>query len=103
MLRSLLVFVLVALLQVHPLSVELSVLPPPGSKSSKALITVTFQYFVNLNLVGAYGSSSEDEAVLSNLFLGDNGDPGQFEVVLQAGKGQQLEFGAGKVKSRLYR
>jgi hypothetical protein len=66
-------------------------------------MTVTFQYFSNLNLVGAYGSSSEDETILSNLFLGDNGDPGQFESVLQASKGQQLEFGVGKVRSRLYK
>ena len=105
----------------HPLTVVLSLLDPRrrGAAAAAAqlqprpLLTVRFQHYSALGLVGAFcgggaddarlAAAEEDEAVLGALFPGDAGDGEGLEAVARlAGRGP-YEFGSEAARARPYR
>mmetsp|Transcript_37376 Transcript_37376/g.83177 ORF Transcript_37376/g.83177 Transcript_37376/m.83177 type:complete len:438 (+) Transcript_37376:84-1397(+) len=73
--------------KVHPLTVQLDVLKEQSSKPSDVMISVKFQYLVNIKLVTAQCDSAADNQLLAALFPSDDGSRVPSEAVAQMESG----------------
>jgi hypothetical protein len=74
--------------------VRLDVCSSASSSDRQLATTLTFSYYPQLKLVGVLAGSSEDQELITNLFLGDVGDGLMLENVAVCGSsaGAPLQF-----------
>lgn len=83
----------------HPLSVHVEVYQASDSTGAskgqqQPVAALAFSYYTQLQLVGVVAGSADDDAMLTDLFLGDAGDGKLLEAAAACtSSGSSLRFG----------